>query len=325
MKTYTALLSSDPLLTKPVAAIESLILLLSHHPPSTAFETLDLISSAVDTLKASIPNPIALSAGTDLFQQYLKLQLSAAPRSSADKGGRIPRSTLGGRADDFQAIRTHLVSNGKLFASRAKEARGKIAGLAARFLGDGSTVMTCGNSRCVELAIKGAVQAGKRLKVAYVVNDPGDAERCQTLDYLKGTSIPVAMIPAHAVALALSSTSMVIVGAEGVVENGGIFSGMGTYQLGLLAKTAGKPFYVAVESHKFVRMFPLGKPGTGGLDIGPTFKTGSQQKSRDSKDHKEEGQEKLDFTPPELITALITESGVHTPSAVSEQLIHMWY
>ena len=50
---------------------------------------------------------------------------------------------------------------------------------------------------------------------------------------------------------------MVIVGAEGVVENGGIISRLGTYQMGLLAKSKGKPFYVVAESHKFVRLFPL--------------------------------------------------------------------
>ena len=33
----------------------------------------------------------------------------------------------------------------------------------------------------------------------------------------------------------------------------------------------------------------------------------------------------VDFTPPDLITALITESGVLTPSAVSEELIKIWY
>ena len=33
----------------------------------------------------------------------------------------------------------------------------------------------------------------------------------------------------------------------------------------------------------------------------------------------------VDFTPPHLISALITESGVLTPSAVSEELIKIWF
>lgn len=33
----------------------------------------------------------------------------------------------------------------------------------------------------------------------------------------------------------------------------------------------------------------------------------------------------VDFTPPNLISALITENGVLTPSAVSEELIKLWF
>ena len=32
---------------------------------------------------------------------------------------------------------------------------------------------------------------------------------------------------------------------------------MGTYQVAMIAKTLRKPFYVAVESYKFARMYPL--------------------------------------------------------------------
>jgi len=38
-----------------------------------------------------------------------------------------------------------------------------------------------------------------------------------------------------------------------------------------------------------------------------------------------EGEVDVDFTPPELITAIVTENGVQTPSAVSEELIKIWY
>lgn len=43
---------------------------------------------------------------------------------------------------------------------------------------------------------------------------------------------------------------MVFVGADGVVESGGIINMMGTYQIALVAKTMDKPVYVAAESYK---------------------------------------------------------------------------
>ena len=181
----------------------------------------------------------------------------------------------------------------------------------------------------------------------------------------------------------MGKVSLVLVGAEGVVENGGVISRLGTYQMGILAKSAGKPFYVVTESHKFVRLYPLGQydlpieqkvldfrieeePAAAGargkesqhenerMETIPEEWTGLQtpmvkkerreyfdeeeddeqpakrapvKPSDEDKRARDEGGPKdaVDYTPPDLITALITESGVHTPSAVSEELIKIWY
>ena len=36
-------------------------------------------------------------------------------------------------------------------------------------------------------------------------------------------------------------------------------------------------------------------------------------------------QDAVDYTPPDLISGIITESGVLLPSAVSEELIKIWF
>lgn len=41
-----------------------------------------------------------------------------------------------------------------------------------------------------------------------------------------------------------------LVGAEGVVESGGIINKLGSYQMAIAAKAHGIPFYVAAESYK---------------------------------------------------------------------------
>jgi len=145
----------------------------------------------------------------------------------------------------------------------------------------------------------------------------------------------------------MGKVNLVIIGAEGVVENGGIISRLGTYQIALLAKAAGKPFYVAAESHKFVRLYPLGQYDLGIDQEVIEFQTGDEKTPEvalDFSDKTPKVEEKteyfdpdvdvlklksigdaVDFTPPALVSALITESGVLTPSAVSEELISMWY
>lgn len=50
---------------------------------------------------------------------------------------------------------------------------------------------------------------------------------------------------------------MVFVGADMVVENGGIINKIGTYQISIIANSFKKPFYVAAESFCFTRFFPL--------------------------------------------------------------------
>lgn len=322
----------------PVAAIEALILLLTHSPPSTMSETLALLATHTARLKRSVPNPIPLSAGTDLFQRYLisTLQSSSSqqllqqqqPRS----GKVVGRGGAGaGGAGDFRAIRAHLMSNGRLFVKRAKEARGKIAAVARRFVRDGGTVLTSGGSRVVSAVLTAAAEAAVRFRVVYV-RSSSSSSPATLVTTLRALGVPVAIIAEGAVAFSLSQITAVMVGAEGVVENGGIISRIGTYQLGLLARSAGKPFYVVVESHKFVRLYPVGQGDLGAnreriLD----FRTDGAEEGKVGEGEDEggveggEGEDAVDFTPPELITALITESGVHTPSAVSEELIKIWY
>ncbi|KAI4636098.1 hypothetical protein J4E83_001052 [Alternaria metachromatica] len=335
--TYRRILKDDPELTMPVAAIEALVEAIAQSSVSTVAETLDLLERHTAALKASIANPISLSAGTDLFQRYLITTLNR------------PASLNLGPDDDFRAIRNHLLSNGKLFVDRAKQSREKIASFGKHFIRDGGTVLTNGGSRVVGALLRTAAESSTlRFKVIYVLpsSSSSDAkEGLQTVADLREHNVPVATIPDSAVAYSLGKVDMVIVGAEGVVENGGIISRMGTYQLGVLAKSKGKPFYVVAESHKFVRLYPLSQFDLPIEQKVLDFKVAEEHKAEHKPKSDEEqrnvfdeaiadmtakqrsavvpldAHDAVDFTPPDLISGIITESGVLTPSAVSEELI----
>ena len=327
--TYRRLLANDEELTMPVAAIEALIEALRITPASTVSETLDLVSKLTAQLKQSIPNSISLSAGTDLFQQYL---LSNLQRPSA-KG-------------DFDQIRDHLINNGKLFVERAKLARERIAEFGRHFIRDGNVVLTNGGSRVVGSLLRAAAESnnGKgstRFKVIYVISPNAgtyeEDESAANIAALRERDIPVATIPSTAVAYCMAQVTTVFVGAEGVVENGGIVSRMGTYQMGMLAKAMNKRFYVVSESHKFVRLYPIDQHDLGIEQNVVDFRTDKGSVNEDELSVKDEGvadvdertvceganvmcapQEAVDYTPPHLISGIITESGVMLPSAVSE-------
>lgn len=322
---YHRLLAEDSDITMPVAAIESLILGLANTPSSTVSETLDLVSKLTDQLKRSVPNSISLSAGTDIFQQYL---ITSLQRPSGGSG-------------DFDQIRSHLVQNGKLFVDRAKAAREKIAAFGKNFVRDGTTVLTNGGSRVVGALLKSAAESSNssgrgsiRFKVIYVVSaDDKETESTQNIAALRERDIPVATIPPTAIAYCLDQVTQCFVGAEGVVENGGVVSRLGTYQCALLAKAAGKPFYVVSESHKFVRLYPLGQQDLGIQQNIVDFRTAKGSENDSGKgEHKAildaknwRPEDAVDYTPPNLISGIITESGVLLPSAVSEELIKIWF
>ncbi|KAK1242870.1 hypothetical protein MKX08_005682 [Trichoderma sp. CBMAI-0020] len=298
--TYRDLLASDPDLTKPVAAIESLIALLNTVPSTTVYETLDTVKSHSDLLKASVENPLPLQAGTDLFLQYLVASLKQQDGS-------------------FDAVRQHLLRNGRLFASRAIAARNGIAEAGWRFVREGKCVLTHGASRSVTgLLERAAKNSEGKFRVVYVRDEVRAEESDRVVKELRSKGIPVAEIPEAAVAHVmglLRQVHMVFVGAEAVTQNGGIISRIGTFQVAKLASQAKIPFYVAAETHKFVRKFPLDQ-----RDIGYQQEVLDFSATESSKQPKDA----VDYTPPELISNLVTENGVHLPGYVFEQLLDIY-
>ncbi|KAI0997461.1 hypothetical protein K3495_g10725 [Podosphaera aphanis] len=315
VQTYKRLLVEDPEITMPVAAIESLIQFLSISRIKTISETLDLVNTQSTYLKSQVPNSISLSAGTDLFQRYLLNSIKPTSGSGS-----------------FESVRQHLICNGRLFVCRAKAARERIAQYGAGFVGDGNVVLTHGGSRVVGQLLCKAADVSRsggnvRFKVIYLMNEARASESRAVISALREKGVPVATIGEGAMGYAMGKVSLVIVGAEGVVENGGIISRLGTYQIALLAKAAGKPFYVAAESHKFVRLYPLGQYDLGIEQDVIRFKTQDDidsEKDVSTNPSVKEADLMVDFTPPALISALISETGILTPSAVSEELINVW-
>ncbi|KAM3503922.1 hypothetical protein MY11210_008531 [Beauveria gryllotalpidicola] len=302
VSTYRNLLAQDPDLTKPVAAIESLIELLNSVPSTTVYETLDTVKAHCDRLKASVENPVPLTAGTDLFLQYLIASLK-----QQDNG------------PSFDAVRQHLLRNGRLFTARAIAARAGIAEAGWRFVTEGKAVLTHGNSRSVLAVLERAAKNGPgKFRVVYVRDSARADESDAVVKALRGKGIPVAEIPGAAIAHTmglLRQVDMVIVGAEAVAQNGGIISRIGTFQIAQLANRAHIPFYVAAETHKFARKFPLDQRDIGFEQKVVDFTTDGPSK---------QPVDAVDYTPPELISNLITENGVHLPSYVFEQLLEIY-
>lgn len=324
---YERLISTDPSITPAIAAIESLIASLSASSLSTVSETVDLLKKNSETLIHSQTNPIPLSAGTELLQRYIIGVLREQPA----------RLT----SHDFSQLRRQLITNSKLFVSRTKSARSKIAKHALPFIRDESTTFAYGSSRVVDAILSHAAESGRYFNVVFInpepVGSPDPTEQCAKK--LLSQAIPVATVPFPALSHALESldrsrTSNVffLLGAEAVLENGAAVSNMGSRVVATIAKASSIPCYFAAESYKFTRQFPT---SYGDADLHQMKAKQQILKFRDSLDDdsmemrfdvkKEDGECAVDITPPDFISGLITENGIMTCEGVAEELIKLWF
>jgi translation initiation factor eIF-2B subunit alpha len=122
----------------------------------------------------------------------------------------------------------------------------------------------------------------------------------------------------------------------------------------MVAKTLKRPFYVAVESYKFARMYPLTQRDIRDMCLSATYDCNMvvrtdrsvdsspkilSSKGLDKPSHRMRSQSlvhtgpktkfdhlnlTIDFTPAEYITLLFTDLGVLTPAAVSDELIRLY-
>ncbi|KAJ8961786.1 hypothetical protein NQ318_021388 [Aromia moschata] len=107
---------------------------------------------------------------------------------------------------------------------------------------------------------------------------------------LEAEGIPCTLILDSAIGYIMEQVNFIMVGAECVVESGGIVNKVGNYTMAVCAKEMKKPFYVLTESFKFTRLFPLGQQ-----DLPVEYKyTADLRKSGDLK----KIHPLVDYTPP---------------------------
>lgn len=209
-----------------------------------------------------------------------------------------------------------------LFAEKSVKGREKIAKQALDFITDGCTILLHCHSRVVMTLLLNAAKHNRRFNVLVTEARP----TCKGYDaarFLNENGIQASVILDSAVGYYMDRVDCVLVGAEGVVENGGIINQVGTYMISVMAKAANKPFYAVVESYKFVRVFPLNQddlPSTASCNLllGADGETQELARLR-------EGHPTVDYTPPKYITLLFTDIGVLTPSGVSDELIKLYF
>ncbi|XP_055056350.1 translation initiation factor eIF2B subunit alpha [Paramisgurnus dabryanus] len=284
-----------PDVASAVAAIRSLLEFLKRDQSETILGLRENMTQAIHQLQET-DSSVAVSSGGELFLRFISLTSLEHP--------------------DLSQCKKVMIERGELFLKKISLSRGKVAKLCHTFIKDGAKILTHSSSRVVLKVLENAAADNKRFTV-YVTESQPDSAGKRMAEKLRSLNIPVTIVLDASVGYIMEKVDLVIVGAEGVVESGGIINKIGTYQMAVCSKAHNKPFYVVAESFKFVRLFPLNQE-----DVPDRFK----YKADILKKGKDLNQEHpmIDYTPPSLITLLFTDLGVLTPSAVSDELIKLY-
>jgi methylthioribose-1-phosphate isomerase len=224
------------------------------------------------------------------------------------------------KGNTVDQIKESIINTAKQMAEDDIEINMTMGKHGSQLFSDNDTIMThCNAGSLATVAygtalgvIRATKESGKHIKVIATETRPVQQGSRLTAFELKHDGIDVSLIPDTAVGYTMANklVNKVVVGADRILRTGHVYNKIGTYQVALMAKQHGIPFYVAaplstfdlksnpedvvIEQRKSTEVTQIGdkKTAPDGINvINPAF----------------------DMTPPELITGIITEVGVATP------------
>jgi len=283
-----------------VAAAFGLALATSKSKAKKREEFLAELRVAADLLKSTRPTAVNLTWAVDRVIGKVK---------KADGGvGDLRRLVLD------EALR---------MAESDAQVNRRLGRVGAKLLEDGDAVLTHCNAGALATVeygtalgvVRAAVEEGKRIKVVATETRPLLQGARLTTFELMSDGIPVSLITDSMAAHVMSNglVNKVVVGADRVLRSGHVFNKIGTLSLAVLARTFNLPFYVAAP--------------TSTIDMDSDVEdVVIEQRSLNEVvviHGKRIAPEKVvvlnpafDMTPPDYVTAVITEKGVFPPREI---------
>ncbi|KAI8093411.1 uncharacterized protein BX664DRAFT_329651 [Halteromyces radiatus] len=293
-----------------VAMIRSLTEFVRQSTAPTMSEFMINMSQVKDTLQQHLQKSVGMLAGHDLFMAFFT-------HCAQEFGGKDQKR-------NFRHFKDHVLDQTKLILERIDRSQLDAAHVGARFINDNSILLIPEPCPVIMQMLEYAVNVQhKRFKV--LIAEGGiEGRGRQVVEKLQTVGIPCRIILDAAIGYMMDKVDMIFVGAEGVVENGGVINQIGTYQMALVAKTLGKPVYVVTESYKFVRVYPLNQYDLPSITPEIVKFTSRRKDYIIEVDDIVNSNPSVDYTPPQYLTLLLTDLGELTPSGVSDELIKLY-
>uniref|UniRef100_A0AAG5DGG2 Translation initiation factor eIF2B subunit delta n=1 Tax=Anopheles atroparvus TaxID=41427 RepID=A0AAG5DGG2_ANOAO len=184
---------------------------------------------------------------------------------------------------------------------------------------DGDVILTYGCSSLIKHILEEANRRSKNFRVIIVNARPREEEHAM-LEHLVQQGVKCTCVLINAVSYVMPEVTKVLLGAHALLANGSVMSRVGTAQIALVAKSYNVPVLVCCETHKFTERVQtdafvyneIGNPND--LVLAPRTRDLTEAKPMLA------GWETLtsltilnlhyDVTPPELVTAVVTEIAI---------------
>jgi len=267
----------------------------------SAEELVGDLEHAAAVLVATRPTAVNLKWALD--------RVMAAARSAASAPTATPAS-----------VRAAAVSESTAMADEDVRTNRALGANGAALFGDRETVMThCNAGALATVAygtalgvVRAAVDGGKTVRVIATETRPVQQGSRLTAFELLHDGIDVSLIPDTAVGYAMSQgmVDRVVVGADRVLRTGHVYNKIGTYQVAAMARRHGVPFYVAAPLSTFDMD---SSPADVVIEQRPADEVTGTAGRRTAPECIGVINPAFDETPPDLVTAIITEAGVAEP------------
>lgn len=220
----------------------------------------------------------------------------------------------------MEGVRKRIMDQADEFIRSSHEALERISRYGSKRIPKGSRVLTHCNSSAALSVIEAAYLDG-RVEEVYSTESRPWRQGHITSRWLAERDIPVTMIVDSAVRYFMNDMDIVCVGADTITANGAVVNKIGTSLISLAAHEARTPMMVCAETYKFSV-----ETLTGNLveieDRGPD-EVADPLRPEEFPGVKFRNPV-FDFTPPEYIDAIVTESGVISPYMATEIIREMF-
>ena len=246
-------------------------------------------------------------------------QLSNVRPTAVNLSRSVRRVADAARAVPSSVAREAALNEAMRIRDEDREACRRIAEFGREELASAQRVLThCNTGRLATAGIGTALgivyakaEAGEPIEVVATETRPRLQGARLTAWELAEAGIPVTLIADSATGAALAGGDIqaVLVGCDRVAGNGDLANKIGTYNLAVLARASGVPFYVAGP----LTSFDLGSPDGSAIEIELRDRDEVRTLGSFVAPDVDVWNPAFDITPADLVTAFITDAGVLRP------------